>query len=204
MSSGLIIDGIEVRNTADLCAIYEARYAQYGASPKALLYTHNPDNHAVKIQRYSEIISVLLRGSQLQVLDIGCGYGSLAPYIPPELYTGIDVVEAFVRKAQADHPTHKFRQSALEDYRDPADLMVMVGVTGSVPKPFDLVEQAWQLAQFGLLVDFNERVKFAPGSTNPDTKLFSSDEVEFELVKRLGSNFQRFPGSYYTMYLFCK
>ncbi|EPR42148.1 hypothetical protein dsx2_2872 [Desulfovibrio sp. X2] len=46
-----------------------------------------------------------LRG---HVLDFGCGGGSLARFVPPERYTGVDVDAESLRKARANYPAHVF------------------------------------------------------------------------------------------------
>ena len=46
-----------------------------------------------------------VRGS---VLDHGCGFGALAPYIPPARYLGFDVNESSLEDARARNPSHRF------------------------------------------------------------------------------------------------
>ena len=46
-----------------------------------------------------------VRGS---VLDHGCGFGALAPYVPPARYLGFDINEGSLEDARARNPSHRF------------------------------------------------------------------------------------------------
>jgi 2-polyprenyl-3-methyl-5-hydroxy-6-metoxy-1,4-benzoquinol methylase len=46
-----------------------------------------------------------VRGS---VLDHGCGFGALAPYVPPAQYLGFDINEGALEDARARNPSHRF------------------------------------------------------------------------------------------------
>jgi 2-polyprenyl-3-methyl-5-hydroxy-6-metoxy-1,4-benzoquinol methylase len=42
------------------------------------------------------------------VLDHGCGFGALAPYVPPDRYLGFDINEDSLEDARARNPSHRF------------------------------------------------------------------------------------------------
>jgi 2-polyprenyl-3-methyl-5-hydroxy-6-metoxy-1,4-benzoquinol methylase len=46
-----------------------------------------------------------VRGS---VLDHGCGFGALAPFVPPARYLGFDINERSLEDARARNPSHRF------------------------------------------------------------------------------------------------
>jgi 2-polyprenyl-3-methyl-5-hydroxy-6-metoxy-1,4-benzoquinol methylase len=76
-----------------------------------------------------------LRG---RVLDVGCGIGELAEFVPPESYLGIDLDQVSVETARQRHPRHVF-QTLAEFETDPPtnrfDTIVGLAVIEHVPSP---------------------------------------------------------------------
>lgn len=179
----LVIDGVPVNKTQDLLAVYEGRLGVYGPTPEALLYTRRPENHANKMADYYEILSDLLQMyAGAEILDIGCGYGSLADAVPPDQYHGIDVVGGFIEKAGLLHPDHRFEVTTLEEFSGATDVSVFAGVMGSVPDPFGLLRRAWEISRMGVVVDFNLGDQMPAGSFNRQCRVYTVSQVEAELA----------------------
>lgn len=185
---GLTIDGVPIRRPEDLIPIYEARLRNHGPTPETVLYDRTPANHHRKMAVYAGVLwSMLADRPDLQILDVGCGYGSLAEFVPPDNYLGIDLVPGLIRQARADHPDHRFRCGELGTLNVTADIAVMAGVTGCVPDPFELVGHAWGICQTGLLVDFIAANRIEPDRVNPDTRTYQQAEI-LDRLDKLGAD----------------
>jgi len=96
-------------------------------TPKAL--------HEFRMERASKVLYSLDRHSQKQdLIDVGCGAGSLIPYLPPWFgYTGIDPVKLLVEEARKTYPDKEFMCMAVEDCMLlRADIVVSLGVMSHV------------------------------------------------------------------------
>jgi SAM-dependent methyltransferase len=86
---------------------YQSSYRKHGVDPKALKW------HSEKAarQRYKQIV-VGIDFNKKSILDVGCGFGNIIPYIVDKTsifsYTGIDLVPEFVREAKKIYPKYKF------------------------------------------------------------------------------------------------
>lgn len=95
---------------------YRRNFNKYGVSPKALKWK---DTHA-QDRRLKEIVKDIdFEGKS--VLDVGCGFGDLIPYISAKTdnfkYTGIDIVPEFIEFAKSKYPQHEFQ--ALDYFSKP-------------------------------------------------------------------------------------
>ena len=86
---------------------YQNSYKKYGVSPRALKWC----SEKAARQRYEQIIMNINFYKQ-SILDVGCGFGDIIPYITEKAdifdYTGIDIVPEFIREAKKIYPKHKF------------------------------------------------------------------------------------------------
>lgn len=86
---------------------YQSSYRNYGIDPRALKW------HSKKAarQRYKQIVADI-DFNKKSILDVGCGFGDIIPYITNKSdissYTGIDFVPEFVKEAKKLYPKYKF------------------------------------------------------------------------------------------------
>ena len=200
-SHRLVIDGVEIREAADLAEVYARRFAVHGATPETLLYTRTPANHALKIAHYGRLVADLVESQpDVQLLDVGCGFGSLAEYVTPANYCGIDVTPVLVAEARKRYSKHQFLEGALGDLNGTrADVALLIGIMSTVPQPFGLIEEAQQVAHEAVWVDFNTTDMIVAGSVNPDSRLFERDDVDARLAA-MGSRVTRHSGPFYYIY----
>ncbi|MCB9436578.1 MAG: class I SAM-dependent methyltransferase [Anaerolineales bacterium] len=69
-----------------------------------------------------------------RVLDVGCGTGLLARYVPTENYLGIDIDQASLAQAQAAFPQHRFLLTDTAP-EDGFNTIVALAVIEHVPDP---------------------------------------------------------------------
>lgn len=86
---------------------YQKTFKKFGIHPKALQWR---SEKAAEL-RYRELVADLdFEGKS--VLDVGCGFGDIIPYIARKTnkfeYTGVDAVSEFIRVAGKKNPLHKF------------------------------------------------------------------------------------------------
>ncbi len=86
---------------------YQNSYKKYGIGPRALKW------HSEKAakQRYEQIVADI-DFNRKSILDVGCGFGDIIPYIANKSdtfsYIGIDLVPEFVKEAKKIYPKYKF------------------------------------------------------------------------------------------------
>ena len=88
---------------------YLRRFRKYGVDPRSLKW----QSRKAAEQRYKEIVSgVNFEGKD--ILDVGCGFGGIIPFIPSSVnkfsYTGIDLVGEFIAAAGKLYPEQVFIQ----------------------------------------------------------------------------------------------
>ena len=74
------------------------------------------------------------------ILDFGCGSGTLARYIPPANYVGIDIDSSSLGSARRRYPLHFFA-SALDNSDRKFDTIVSLAVIEHVPDPVDFLQR---------------------------------------------------------------
>jgi SAM-dependent methyltransferase len=172
---GLVIDGVRVTTPADLIPVYDRRFAEHGAHPRALLYDKFPEGHAFRVGIYANLVTRLLAGDPaLRILDIGCGYGAMAEHVPPRNYLGVDLVPQLVAAARGRNPDHSFVCAEIDQVDVMADVALLVGCLGCVPDPSALLRQAWARCSRTLVVDF---IAAGRAHGNPDSRRYSLDEM---------------------------
>jgi len=86
---------------------YQKNFKKYGVSPKSLKWV----SKKAAEQRYEQIVADIdFEGKSM--LDVGCGFGDIIPYISARTekfeYLGIDITPEFIREAKRLYPKHKF------------------------------------------------------------------------------------------------
>ncbi len=156
---------------------YTQRYRLHGVSPKALGWDKGKQNIRF------EVLTSQYDFEGKAVLDIGCGFGELIGTLNRRAsgyaYTGIDLVEDFVREAQAIHKqtdrrfvcgdflTYDFDEVADRPERPPFDYCVASGIfnhkfqTDNYAFIRRCMARALSLARDGLAFDFlSDRVDY--------------------------------------------
>ena len=148
----LYLDGEVVTCNTQVVKIYQRRIEKFGMSGKTMFYVDELQ-HQTKVSQFAILLKDLVRPED-SLLDIGCGYGSLAPLLPNCQYTGIDLVPEFISYAKRKYSLLDFKVQDLKDCDEVFDWCVLLGVVNSVPHPSMLLELAWQRCRKGVLVDF--------------------------------------------------
>ena len=123
---------------------YQAKFREHKGSPKSLKWT----SHESAVERYRQIVADVDFESR-SVLDVGCGFGDIIPYISAKTqsfeYTGIDMVPEFVDLAQQRYPDYSFQvgtyfESPLEQQ---FDIVLCCGALNSnMDNPIEYRKQA--------------------------------------------------------------
>jgi SAM-dependent methyltransferase len=154
----------EIMSRADMIEEYRRQISAYGFSPQSLFYS-DAELHTAKMAQYASLARLLVQGNE-RVLDVGCGYGSLVPLLPPCEYVGIDLVEEFVKEARRRYPGVRFECVAVEWFTEKADWVFVPGMMGSIVDPEATVERVWGMCRRGLVVDFIDSSKYTGSSLN--------------------------------------
>lgn len=79
---------------------------------------------------------------ETQILDVGCGPGRLAPYVPESQYSGIDWSANCIDIARTKHPLHKFNVTNMfEADFDSPDVLVFLEVLEHIGKDIELLKR---------------------------------------------------------------
>jgi SAM-dependent methyltransferase len=154
----LTLDDSPVYDFEAMKSSYISRFVQFGYSSKTLFYSKDQ----LHIDRLEQV-SILLRDSiapEDGLLDVGCGYGDVVPYLPPCRYRGIDIIEEFVAEAQRRNPDYEFNVKNLLHVEESFDWLSMIGIMGTMPSPEDVLRKAVSLCGKGLIVDFIDACKY--------------------------------------------
>lgn len=161
---------------------YLKRYKKFGNNPKALGW------HSKKAaeQRYEQIIAdINFEGKS--VLDVGCGFGDIIPFIKKKAknfeYTGVDIVPEFVRQAKKLNPLYKFE---IRDYfKNPLkknfDVVLCVGSLNSNLKDNlnfrkKAIKKMFGYAKYALI--FSMAGRHPKPYTSPKSNVWFADPVE--------------------------
>jgi SAM-dependent methyltransferase len=170
----LKLNDTTVMTTADLVGVYRARVSTFGLSAHTMFY-RDSEQHMTKLAQLATLLRDYVAETH-SLLDIGCGYGSLVPLLPPCDYKGIDVVGDFINAARERYANVSFEQVDLAAYPTRHDWCVLAGVVNSSPSPDTLISSAWALCTRGLVVDFIDSRKVTPATSfGDDNSLFSFD-----------------------------
>lgn len=100
-----------------------------------------------------------------KILDFGCGLGAFCGFLEAKSvkcdYTGIDIVDGFVKKAQRSYPNGRFLRASILDISEQFDYVFSSGAYAFSQKElfFKSVEKCLNIAtigyKFNLLLDAN-------------------------------------------------
>jgi len=88
------------------------------------------------------------------VLDVGCGFGDLIPYLHPMVeYTGLDFVESFIDHARSLYPSREFVCEDIMRYSTPHEFVVASGTLAFYSRPTirKMLSHMWDLADDTLI-----------------------------------------------------
>jgi SAM-dependent methyltransferase len=95
------------RNSSYFKNLFQQSYQQYGYSPQALQWTSKQT-----MDNRFEALTRCLDFESKSVLDVGCGFGDIIPFIEKKAksfnYLGIDLVEQMASEARKQYPDYKF------------------------------------------------------------------------------------------------
>ena len=142
----------------------------FGYQPKALFW-QNREVQQVRFEVLSQIIHQLSHlPAKLSILDIGCGFGDLYPFLqqqtkkgtwPAFEYFGIDVAPAMVESAGFQYPGIQVQQGELADFAFETGQFDLVMLSGSLNEPFEnseayakaTIQEAYRVAKFGVTLN---------------------------------------------------
>ncbi len=113
----------------ELIEFYNLHIKRFGHSPEALRWTE--DGQSARYQAITELLKKINPGT---LLDFGCGFGDLYEHLKMKgfkiNYTGIDINEAVIKRAQERFPDARFICTDIEEDEIPErfDAVVACGV----------------------------------------------------------------------------
>jgi SAM-dependent methyltransferase len=109
-----------------LDAYFAPKLEEHGATPLGVDW----NSDAAQTIRFEQLAKVLDASGPYSLIDYGCGYGALAPWLAERghdvAYTGFDVSERMLEVARRDDPA--WRYTSVEAELEPADFVVASGV----------------------------------------------------------------------------
>lgn len=150
--SKLQLGGRQVRDDRELVSIYKDRIQSYGYSGQMMFY-QSDEQHMNKIGQFGTLLHDVVQPEE-SVLDIGCGYGSLVPLLPPCGFLGIDIVPEFILYARERYKLHQFEVMDVRECPSLFDWSILVGVVNTSPDPEILVNASWERCKKGMIIDF--------------------------------------------------
>lgn len=146
------LGGRDVSSDAEMVAVYTARVAGSGFSPRTMFY-RDSEQYSEKLAAFAAELEALPPGKC--VLDVGCGFGGLLEYFRPQgKYIGVDLVPEFVDEAKRRWPDEEFRLCAASSLDEEVQVAVLAGVLSSVPHPMGLLSSVLSLLPSVCLFDF--------------------------------------------------
>jgi SAM-dependent methyltransferase len=125
---------------ASLESYFERTLAEHGATPKGV------DWNSAQAQelRFGQLMGVLAGDDPFSLVDYGCGYGALVPYLRRRgldfSYQGFDVSERMVAHARGLHERAGVTFTTSDRELEPADYAVASGVFNL---RMDIDDEAW-------------------------------------------------------------
>jgi SAM-dependent methyltransferase len=109
-------------------AYYTGRIREHGASARGVDW----NSEESQVLRFAQLARVLPDSGQFSVVDYGCGYGALVPFLRSRgiefEYQGFDISADMIEQARKDHPGDHIRFTSNEDDLEPADYTVASGI----------------------------------------------------------------------------
>jgi 2-polyprenyl-3-methyl-5-hydroxy-6-metoxy-1,4-benzoquinol methylase len=160
----LELDGNKIENWSQMVSVYQARLKKHGFGYQTLFYPNQQLHHS-RLAQIAMIANETITSNDT-VLDVGCGYGELVPFLTDCKYHGIDLVDAFINEAQTRYPHIEFYNQNLIDINEKFDWLILAGITGSIPSPFEVLKKAISISKKGVIVDFIDSTKYKKNLNN--------------------------------------
>ena len=115
---------------SNVAAYYAEKLSQYGVSPKGVDW----NTEEGQVLRFKQLCKIIDHPDMFSINDLGCGYGSLFDYLVAHYtdfqYTGLDVCESMITKAQARLASYPQTKKLLcaNQPDQPADYSVASGI----------------------------------------------------------------------------
>jgi SAM-dependent methyltransferase len=97
------------RTIRDIARELKHAFYKKGENIKSL----NWNSYSSAVVRYKQFIDGNINYNGKNILDVGCGFGNIIPYLSSRAenfsYTGVDVVPEFVKLAQKRYPDFQFK-----------------------------------------------------------------------------------------------
>ncbi|HKW59012.1 MAG TPA: class I SAM-dependent methyltransferase [Candidatus Dormibacteraeota bacterium] len=107
---------------------YTDRVREHGTTARGVDW----NSEESQILRFEQLARVLPDGERYTLVDYGCGYGALIPFLERRTrrfaYQGFDVAEEMVTRARHDHPGGQRRFTSREADLEPADYALASGI----------------------------------------------------------------------------
>jgi 2-polyprenyl-3-methyl-5-hydroxy-6-metoxy-1,4-benzoquinol methylase len=117
--------------------IYRARYverlAEFGHDPRALGWSKGK-----QVERFTALTSRVDLSRAQSVLDVGCGFGDLCPFLREHgfrgSYLGVDFIEELLEVGRKAYPDAELRNADIDDFdsTERFDLVVASGIFNGV------------------------------------------------------------------------
>jgi len=171
-----------MKNPKSIKVNYQKKFKKYGVDPRALKW----ETKKAAAQRYEQIVADADFAGK-SILDVGCGFGGIIPYISAKEenfnYTGVDIVPEFIRQAKKLHPSHKF---AIRDYfenplKKNFDIVLSVGTLNSNLKDNLIFRKKAIKTMFGHAKEalvFNMAGRHPKPKTAPKSNVWFADPLE--------------------------
>ena len=112
---------------------YQKSFEKHGPTFRALQWN---SKSAAEI-RYQNIVADIEFDNK-SVLDIGCGFGDIIPFIETKSskfeYTGIDIVPEFIKESRKRYPKHSFQLGDWMELIEKHDIILCSGVLNNKVK----------------------------------------------------------------------
>jgi len=161
---------------------YKSKFQKHRGNIKSLKWA----NYTAAAQRYKQIVADL-NFENKKILDVGCGFGDILSYIKAKTekfeYTGIDLIDNFIKQAQKRYPEFEFK---LGDYfenplKENFDIILCCGALNSnfaeaINYRKRAIKIMFERANFAL--SFNMAGNFPQPKNKKSSKVFYADSLE--------------------------
>lgn len=173
---------------------YKSGFRNYKGQIKTLKYA----NYNAAARRYKQIVKDI-NFENKKVLDVGCGFGGIIPFIRAKTerfeYIGVDMVDDFIKEAKKRYPDFEFK---LGDYlakplKEKSDVILCCGaLNSSFANAIDCRSKAIKtmFEQTKNVLSFNMSGNFPQPTNKKNYKIFYIDSLEilnfcFTLTNRI-------------------
>jgi SAM-dependent methyltransferase len=121
---------MEQADKVDYIKRYEERLKKYGYSPETLGW----GKEGRQSIRYQVLAEYAVKNHSSSVLDVGCGFADLYPYLKSNgwkgSYTGIDIIPSLLKIARENHPGIEVQEADICSWsnKDKYDYVIASGI----------------------------------------------------------------------------